>query len=202
MADWVRRASEWIGLGPRESDRYEEWDDEDTGEDRAEERVLGTDDPGDADPERTPYVDEAYAEDRGGREATEVTELVPARGAAPARAAAPARTPEPARPPERIRADEPREADINRIIFITPKTYNEARSIGENFRDGFPVIINLGFMEHDHARRVVDFASGLIFGLNGSMEKVDKGVFLLSPHNVHVTTEDKQRIADGFYNQS
>ena len=96
----------------------------------------------------------------------------------------------------------PRTADISRIITVHPRTYNEARTIGENFRDGVPVIMNLGDMEDADAKRLVDFAAGLIFGLHGSIERITSKVFLLSPHNVNVTAEDKERIAGGFYNQS
>lgn len=96
----------------------------------------------------------------------------------------------------------PRTADISRIITVHPRTYNEARTIGENFRDGVPVIMNLGDMEDVDAKRLVDFAAGLIFGLRGSIERITSKVFLLSPQNVNVTAEDKERIAGGFYNQS
>lgn len=99
-------------------------------------------------------------------------------------------------------ATAPRTADISRIITVHPRTYNEARTIGENFRDGVPVIMNLGDMEDADAKRLVDFAAGLIFGLHGSIERITSKVFLLSPHNVNVTAEDKERIAGGFYNQS
>jgi cell division inhibitor SepF len=95
-----------------------------------------------------------------------------------------------------------RTADISRIITVHPRTYNEARTIGENFRDGVPVIMNLGDMEDVDAKRLVDFAAGLIFGLHGSIERITSKVFLLSPNNVNVTAEDKERIAGGFYNQS
>ena len=210
MADWVKRASEWIGLGPRESDRYGDYERDLSPRARDDERVLGDDYGDESDTyEDSQAYDRVYLQgeeiDAPATEQTEVTELVPTRSPrtqAPAPSVAPSL---PARPEpfqEQPVVEQPHTADINRIIFITPKTFNEARSIGENFRDGFPVIINLSFMEHDHARRVVDFASGLIFGLNGSIEKVNNGVFLLSPHNVRVTTEDKQRIAEGFYNQS
>lgn len=205
MADWVKRASEWIGLGPRDTDRYDDYE----YDRRGEERVLGDDYGEESDTyEDSQAYDRVYLrsdEDDVVSEHTEVTELVQTghtRSQVPAPAAAPQVPALPDHVEEQPVEDHPRTADINRIIFITPKTFNEARSIGENFRDGFPVIINLSFMEHDHARRVVDFASGLIFGLNGSIEKVNNGVFLLSPHNVRVTTEDKQRIAEGFYNQS
>lgn len=96
----------------------------------------------------------------------------------------------------------PRVADINRIITVHPRTYNEARTIGENFRDGIPVIMNLSEMEESDAKRLVDFSAGLIFGLRGSIERITSKVFLLSPHNVTVAAEDKERLAGGFFNQS
>jgi len=97
---------------------------------------------------------------------------------------------------------QPRVADINRIITVHPRTYNEARTIGENFRDGVPVIMNLSEMEDVDAKRLVDFSAGLIFGLRGTIERITSKVFLLSPHNVSVAAEDKQRLAGGFFNQS
>lgn len=94
-------------------------------------------------------------------------------------------------------------ADLSRIITVHPRTYNEARTIGEHFRDGVPVIMNLSEMDDSDAKRLVDFAAGLIFGLRGTIERVTNKVFLLSPPNVDVTAEDKQRIASGgFFNQS
>jgi cell division inhibitor SepF len=99
-------------------------------------------------------------------------------------------------------ATHPRTADVSRITTVHPRTYNEARIIGEHFRDGVPVIMNLSDMEDVDAKRLVDFAAGLIFGLRGSIERVTSKVFLLSPHNVTVAAEDKERIAGGFFNQS
>lgn len=95
-----------------------------------------------------------------------------------------------------------RTADLTRIITVHPRTYNEARTIGEHFRDGVPVIMNLSEMEDVDAKRLVDFAAGLIFGMRGTIERVTSKVFLLSPRDVNVTAEDKERIAGGFYNQS
>ena len=90
-----------------------------------------------------------------------------------------------------------------RITTLHPRTYNEARTIGEHFREGVPVTMNLTEMEDADAKRLVDFAAGLIFGLRGNMERVTQKVFLLSPANVDVTAEDKARIAEGgFFNQS
>jgi cell division inhibitor SepF len=90
-----------------------------------------------------------------------------------------------------------------RITTLHPRTYNEARTIGEHFREGTPVIMNLTEMDDADAKRLVDFAAGLSFGLRGSIERVTNKVFLLSPQNVDVTAEDKARIAEGgFFNQS
>ncbi|MGH3257783.1 MAG: cell division protein SepF [Streptosporangiaceae bacterium] len=93
--------------------------------------------------------------------------------------------------------------DLARITTLHPRTYNEARTIGEHFREGTPVIMNLTEMVDSDAKRLVDFAAGLIFGLRGSIERVTNKVFLLSPANVEVTAEDKARMAErGFFNQS
>ena len=90
-----------------------------------------------------------------------------------------------------------------RITTLHPTTYNEARTIGERYRDGTPVIMNLSEMEEADAKRLVDFAAGLIFGTRGSFERVTNRVFLLSPPHVQVTAEDKAKIAEGgFFNQS
>jgi cell division inhibitor SepF len=90
-----------------------------------------------------------------------------------------------------------------RITTLHPRTYNEAKTIGLQFRAGTPVIMNLSEMDDADAKRLVDFAAGLTFGLHGSIERVTPKVFLLSPHNVSVTAADKQRIVEGgFYNQS
>ena len=125
----------------------------------------------------------------------------------------PLRRPEPAVDRHRSERNEPAatpkpsveisHADLSRIITVHPRTYNEARTIGEHFRDGVPVIMNLSDMEPGEDKRLVDFAAGLIFGLRGSIERVSSQVFLLCPHNLVVGPEDKERLASGgFYNQS
>ena len=88
------------------------------------------------------------------------------------------------------------------ITALHPRTYNEARTIGEHFRKSTPVIMNLSDMDDADAKRLVDFAAGLTFGLHGRIERVTAKVFLLSPHNVQVTAQDKARIESGFFNQS
>ncbi|MQW76459.1 DUF552 domain-containing protein [Nocardioides sp. dk4132] len=94
-------------------------------------------------------------------------------------------------------------AELSRILTLHPRTYNEARTVGENFREGTPVIMNLSEMDDADAKRLVDFAAGLVFATRGTIERVTNKVFLLSPANVTVAAEDKQRIAEGgFFNQS
>ena len=95
------------------------------------------------------------------------------------------------------------EPEPYRITTLHPRTYNEAVTIGEHFRSGTPVIMNLSEMADSDAKRLVDFAAGLTFGLHGRVERVTSTVFLLSPQNVTVTAQDKARIAEnGFFNQS
>jgi cell division inhibitor SepF len=92
---------------------------------------------------------------------------------------------------------------LDRIVTLHPRFYNEARVIGEHFRLGNPVIINLTDMDESEHKRLVDFASGLAFGLHGTIERVTKKVFLLSPANVSIGLEDKSAAAQAsFFNQS
>ena len=93
-------------------------------------------------------------------------------------------------------------SDLQRIETVTPRTYNDARTVGEHYRSGVPVIMNLSEIDDDDAKRLVDFSAGLVFAAHGSINRVTAKVFLLSPENITVTDEDKQRIAaGGFYNQ-
>jgi cell division inhibitor SepF len=148
--------------------------------------------------ERTPARREDYAESRYPRETTysrgepmrdQVDEIEGyANGAYPPGYGAPG-------------YDEPYPA--YQITTLHPRTYNEARTIGEAFRKSTPVIMNLSEMDDADAKRLVDFAAGLTFGLHGRIERVTAKVFLLSPHNVQVTAQDKARIVEnGFFNQS
>ena len=112
-------------------------------------------------------------------------------------------TPLPTRRPvaEVVRTHEA--ASVSRITTIHPRTYNDAKTIGENFRDSVPVIMNLTDMSDSDAKRLVDFAAGLVFGLHGSIERVTSKVFLLSPESVEVNAEDGQPVPGrGVFNQS
>ncbi|MFC4001995.1 cell division protein SepF [Prauserella oleivorans] len=99
--------------------------------------------------------------------------------------------------PEPVRSAGAARDPLSRIITLHPTSYVEAREIGEAYRDGTPVIINLTEMDNADAKRLVDFAAGLAFALRGSMDKVTNKVFLLSPPDVDVSAEDRRRIAEG-----
>lgn len=100
---------------------------------------------------------------------------------------------------ERVFADGP----LHKITTLRPSDYSEARTIGERFRDGNPVIMDLVDMSNDDAKRLVDFAAGLAFALRGSFDKVATKVFLLSPADIDVSPDDRRKIAEtGFYNHS
>ena len=95
------------------------------------------------------------------------------------------------------------EVPTYRITTFVPASYNDAKQVGEHYRQNVPVIINLTELDDRSAMRLIDFCAGLTFGLQGTLERVTNKVFLLSPANVEVTAEDKARIREGgFFNQS
>ena len=93
-------------------------------------------------------------------------------------------------------------AALSRITTLQPRSYNEARTIGERYRDGVPVIMNLTELDDAAAKRLVDFAAGLAFALRGSIDKVTSRVFLLTPADVEVSADDARRLAErGLFRQ-
>jgi cell division inhibitor SepF len=93
-------------------------------------------------------------------------------------------------------------AALARITTLQPSSFTEARTIGERYRDGVPVIINLTDLDEAAARRLVDFAAGLAFALRGSIDKVTSRVFLLTPADVEVSADDARRLAErGLFRQ-
>jgi cell division inhibitor SepF len=109
------------------------------------------------------------------------------------------------RGPQRV-VSEPVGGELTRISTIHPRTYNDAKTIGESFREGVPVIMNLTDMDDSDAKRLVDFSAGLVFGLRGSIERVTSKVFLLSPAHVEVSAPaapaQRTAVQSGFFNQS
>ena len=109
------------------------------------------------------------------------------------------------------RLEEPTEAVIHpipsaatgKVHLIEPSGFNDAEEIGEKFKADIPVIVNLQAMESDTAKRLIDFAAGLTFGLDGRIQRVADKVFLLTPRNVEVSAEERRRLQErGFFNQA
>ena len=97
---------------------------------------------------------------------------------------------------------QPRPHPASTIHKSEPKRFNEAREIADRFKNGIPVIMNLQGTDDAVARRLVDFASGLVYGLDGKIEMVANRVYLLTPQDMEVSAEERERIAGGgFYNQ-
>lgn len=90
-----------------------------------------------------------------------------------------------------------------RVHLVLPKSFNDAQQMADRFKDGTPVILNLQGVEPDLSRRLIDFASGLTYALDGGMQRIADKVFMLTPHNVELSAEQRQQLLEkGFFNQS
>jgi cell division inhibitor SepF len=120
-----------------------------------------------------------------------------------------------------IFADEPRSGRETRVLrpvggngrsmaagdiqvhLVIPKSFNDAQQIADQFKESIPVILNLQGTDNDLAKRLIDFASGLTYALDGGMQRIADKVFLLTPRNVEVSAEERARLIEkGFFNQS
>jgi cell division inhibitor SepF len=191
MAGAMRKMAVYLGL-VEDEERYGEYDEYD---DYDEARDGGSGARDDREVSDSRGREDRHEPRRDDRTRTLASLRDESRGGATSVAAMPQRRPVP--------APAPASQGLDRITTIHPRTYNEAKTIGECFRGGTPVIMNLTDMDDADAKRLVDFAAGLVFGLHGTIERVTNKVFLLSPANVSVTAEDKARMAEGsFFNQS
>jgi cell division inhibitor SepF len=90
-----------------------------------------------------------------------------------------------------------------RVHLVVPKSFNDAQDVADKFKDSIPVIINLQSSDPDLAKRLIDFASGLTYALDGGMQRIADKVFLLTPRNVEVSAEERAALIEkGFFNQS
>ena len=103
--------------------------------------------------------------------------------------------------PTRLRATESGRTSVHLVL---PRSFNDAQQIADKFKDSVPVILNLQSADNELSKRLIDFASGLTYALNGSMQRVADKVFLLTPRNVEVSAEERARMLDrgGFFNQA
>ena len=110
---------------------------------------------------------------------------------------------EPARPTGRLRTVNGGRGGDVRVHLVIPKSFNDAQQVADRFKDDVPVILNLQGTENDLSKRLIDFASGLTYALDGGMQRVADRVFMLTPRNVEISAEERaQLIEKGFFNQS
>jgi cell division inhibitor SepF len=107
-------------------------------------------------------------------------------------------------PPRRLRGVESVPAASVKVHLVLPRSFNDAQQIADRFKDGVPVILNLQGSDQDLSKRLIDFASGLTYALDGGMQRVADKVFLLTPRNVEVSAEERARMLErgGFFNQA
>ena len=108
------------------------------------------------------------------------------------------------RPPTRLRGVEALPSPSVRVHLVLPRSFNDAQQIADKFKDGIPVILNLQGSDQELSKRLIDFASGLTYALDGGMQRVADKVFLLTPRNVEVSAEERARLLErgGFFNQA
>jgi cell division inhibitor SepF len=110
----------------------------------------------------------------------------------------------PAPEPRRLRGVESMPQPSVKVHLVLPRSFNDAQQIADRFKDGVPVILNLQGSDQELAKRLIDFASGLTYALDGGMQRVADKVFLLTPRNVEVSAEERARLLErgGFFNQA
>jgi len=98
--------------------------------------------------------------------------------------------------------DRPRNGDV-RVHLVIPKSFNDAQQVADKFKQTIPVVLNLQGIDNDLAKRLIDFASGLTYALDGGMQRIASKVFMLTPRNVQISAEERAELIEkGFFNQS
>jgi cell division inhibitor SepF len=198
MAGAMRKMAVYLGLvEDHGDDAYDEYDDyEDARRSSRDSRESR-----DSRDSRSRGYDPGYDDDR--YSSRSVRPITDTRAVRTFRSEAPSPANPTAAPLADRRPGYPPPSDLSRIETIHPRSYNDARRIGEQYREGVPVIMNLSELEDPDAKRIIDFAAGLVFGMRGSIERITNKVFLLSPVNVDIGDAARAQIAqDGFFNQS
>jgi cell division inhibitor SepF len=112
--------------------------------------------------------------------------------------------PQPSPVPQRPRRLEAAPSPSAKVHLVVPRSFNDAQQIADKFKEGIPVILNLQTSDQELSKRLIDFASGLTYALNGGMQRVADKVFLLTPRNMEVSAEERARLLErgGFFNQA
>jgi cell division inhibitor SepF len=114
-----------------------------------------------------------------------------------------AEEPQPSRRGRRGRAPAGNGGGVASMHVVTPRSFNDAQQVADEFKNSKPVIINLQSTDRELSKRLIDFSSGMTYALGGGMQRISQGIFLLTPENVEVSAEEKARLLEGgFFNQS
>jgi cell division inhibitor SepF len=114
-----------------------------------------------------------------------------------------AEEPQPSRRGRRSRAPAGNSGGVASMHVVTPRSFNDAQQVADEFKHSKPVIINLQSTDRELSKRLIDFSSGMTYALGGGMQRISQGIFLLTPENVEVSAEEKARLLEGgFFNQS
>jgi cell division inhibitor SepF len=189
MAGMMRKGMSWLGLGPEED--YDDYDDlDDTYYD--EPADLAPQPAPRAQPRRRPQPVEDEWDEPEPEMSTGGIRVLPANEPSRGGVSAP---PEPARVRSLVRPLPTTTSAKPHVV--TPQAFNDAQEVGDWFKKRQPVIVNLQGLDRDLARRLLDFASGVAYGLGGSVERVASHVYLLTPADVEVSADDRRRITEG-----
>lgn len=190
MSSFMRNAKNWLGLGtdPYYEDEY--GDPEDTYVDEpVEDDDVDRSRPA-ARPRRTTTVGASSGAARGGQDWDE--------GDGGVRVIS---TPGPVAVPDEPRGVVRPLPTASKPHVVSPSTFNDVQEVADNFKSSQPVIVNLQGVDRDLSRRLIDFASGLCYGLEGNMERVADQVFLLTPSGAEVSDDDRRRMRDGKFDR-
>jgi cell division inhibitor SepF len=193
IRDTWRRALEYFGLVEGDYVEEGEYDEGDTGSDMA------------LDPSVAPREPVRNTASRRGRE-EDIDDIFgddePPRGRGRIRSVDDtAEEPQPRR--GRRRSSAGNGGGVASMHVVTPRSFNDAQQVADEFKRSKPVIINLQSTDRELSKRLIDFSSGMTYALGGGMQRISQGIFLLTPENVEVSAEEKARLLEGgFFNQS
>jgi cell division inhibitor SepF len=196
IRDTWRRALEYFGLVEGDYVEEGEYDEGDTGSEMALDPGVAPREPVRSAPSRRggreEDIDDIFGDDepprrRGRIRAVDDTE----------------EEPEPGRPGRPGRAPAGNGGGVASMHVVTPRSFNDAQQVADEFKRSKPVIINLQSTDRELSKRLIDFSSGMTYALGGGMQRISQGIFLLTPENVEVSAEEKARLLEGgFFNQS
>ena len=191
MAGMLRKGMSWLGLGPDdEYDDYDDYDDEPVVDLTGSQAAVSPSPVVRAVPAQSSRVEPSSSWDEPGESAS--VRVLPSTSSNRVRAMSPA--PEPVRARSVVR---PVPAPSStRPHVVSPKSFNDAQEVGDWFRRRQPVIVNLQELDRDLARRLLDFSSGVAYGLGGTVERVASHVYLLSPVDVEISSDDRRRLRE------